>query len=282
MMTMIMNWLRRVMGFFPSIFQSYGKDGIQPFVIIFLARTGSNFLASKLDSHPDILCHHEVFNPKCPHRFLSAKEGAVDLDLGTAKDRDSNPWQFINMVFRSPGVLPNGRPNQVKAIGFKMSHVQGWMVFFSLMLNHNVKKVIVRRENLLKTYVSILFALKSREWIDLSGRSNNELSQKVVSKVYVNPVSYMKYVRYRTLFYRSIRFFFKLTLQKVFEIEFKEIADGRKCRELILFLGLNDCVELHSKTQRQAQRALAERIENIDELRLLFNKTRHGEYLEEA
>ena len=282
MMTMIMNWRRRVTGFFPSIFQSYGKDGIQPFVIIFLARTGSNFLSSKLDSHPDILCHHEVFNPKGPHRSLSAKEGAVDLDLGTAKDRDSNPWQFINMVFRSPGVLPDGRPNQVKSIGFKMSPVQGWLVFFSLILNHNVKKVILHRDNLLKTYVSQLFAFKTQEWGIRKGLSNIRTSQKDVGKVCVNPASYMKFVRYRHLFYQSIRIIFKLTFQKVFEIEYKEIADNMKIQRLVRFLGLNDSVVLSSKTQRQAKQALPGRIENIDELRLLFNKTRHGEYLEEA
>lgn len=268
------------MGFIPSIFRSYGKDGIQPFVIIFLSRTGSNFLSSKLDNHPDILCHHEVFNPGCPHRSRSAKEGDIVLDLGSAKDRDRNQWQFISMVFRSPGVLPGDRPNQVKAIGFKITPVQGWLAFFSLMLNHNVKKVLLRRDNLLKAYVSQLFAFKTKEWGVVKGQTTTKQSQNSISKVYVNPSRYLRWAKRRVMFYRGMRSFLKLTFQKVFEIEFEEIADDKRIKELIRFLGLkHDSVILSSRTQRQAQQVLADRIENIDELRELLDKTHHREYL---
>jgi hypothetical protein len=278
-----MNRLRHIMGFFPSIFKRYGKDGIQPFVIIFLSRTGSNFLASKLDSHPDILCHHEVFNWNCPHRSLSAKEGTIILDLGKAKDRDYNPWQFISMVYGTPGRLPDGRLNRVKSIGFKMSPAQGLLVVLSLMLNRSVKKVVLHRENLLKAYVSRLFAMKTKTYIDLKKRSDNKFSEKDDSKVYVNPSEYIKYARNRTLFHRSTLLLLKLSFQKAFEIEFKEITDNSKIRDLIRFLGVSkDFADLHAQTQRQAWRTLAERIENIEELRLLFKNSRHGDYLEES
>ena len=34
------------------------------FVILAVPRTGSNLLCTLLNSHPEILCHHEVFNPQ--------------------------------------------------------------------------------------------------------------------------------------------------------------------------------------------------------------------------
>ena len=33
------------------------------FVILAAPRSGSNLLCTLLNSHPEILCHHEVFNP---------------------------------------------------------------------------------------------------------------------------------------------------------------------------------------------------------------------------
>ena len=38
--------------------------GAVRFVVVAVRRAGSNMLCTLLDSHPAILCHHELFNPR--------------------------------------------------------------------------------------------------------------------------------------------------------------------------------------------------------------------------
>jgi LPS sulfotransferase NodH len=63
------------------------------FVILAAPRTGSNWLCSLLNSHPDVLCHHELFNPSGVFYALGHRDGA--LDLGTPEERDRRPLAFL-------------------------------------------------------------------------------------------------------------------------------------------------------------------------------------------
>ena len=56
------------------------------FVILAAPRSGSNQLCTLLNSHPEILCHHEVYNPSAIFYALEYRGGS--LDLGTIDDRD--------------------------------------------------------------------------------------------------------------------------------------------------------------------------------------------------
>ena len=75
----------------------FAESEATPFVIVFVARTGSNYLAAMLDSHPEIICHHEIFNPGGVHRSLSYKNS--DLSFGTVEERDRDPWSFLHRIY---------------------------------------------------------------------------------------------------------------------------------------------------------------------------------------
>ena len=67
------------------------------FVILAAPRTGSNMLCTMLDSHPSILCHHEVYNPKGIRLALSRRN--TDFTLGTITERECAPEQFLERIW---------------------------------------------------------------------------------------------------------------------------------------------------------------------------------------
>src|SRR4051794_40219654 len=59
------------------------------FVILAAPRTGSNMLVTLLGSHPDVLCHHELFNDTGIYYAVPLRGGG--FDLGTMEDRLHDP-----------------------------------------------------------------------------------------------------------------------------------------------------------------------------------------------
>ena len=63
------------------------------FVILAAPRSGSNQLCTLLNSHPEILCHHEVYNPSAIFYALDLRDGTIEL--GTRDERDWRPLEFL-------------------------------------------------------------------------------------------------------------------------------------------------------------------------------------------
>lgn len=124
------------------------------FAILAAPRTGGNLLCSLLDAHPDILCHHEIFNPKgirCAHSLRRAP-----LDLGSMTERDRDPLFFLDRVWNAP----RGHAS----VGFKMSRGQSEIVLRSVLADTQIRKIVLRRRNRLKTFVSERIALETGQW----------------------------------------------------------------------------------------------------------------------
>ena len=124
------------------------------FVIIAAPRTGSNMLCSMLNSHPEILCHHEIFNPAGIHYALDHRDG--QFDLGSEAERDLEPEVFVRRVFEHRC----GR----NAIGFKLNRGQNERAFEYLLADRSVRKIVLRRRNRVKTFVSELIAQRTGQW----------------------------------------------------------------------------------------------------------------------
>ena len=72
---------------------------MQRFVVLAVPRTGSNLLCTLLNSHPEILCHHEVFNPQGIFLALSHRDQVQQF--GDMTDRDQEPLAFLESVWDS-------------------------------------------------------------------------------------------------------------------------------------------------------------------------------------
>src|SRR6202051_4647549 len=89
------------------------------FVILAAPRSGSNMLCTMLDSHPSILCHHEIFNPKGIRLALRLRD--TDFALGTVAQREQDPRRFLEQVWTTRLGYP--------CVGFKFTHRQNELIF---------------------------------------------------------------------------------------------------------------------------------------------------------
>jgi LPS sulfotransferase NodH len=125
------------------------------FIILNATRTGSNFLCTVLNSHPGILCHHEIFNPHVigVARHLQDSE----FRLGSMEERESDPVEFLDRVWRTD----LGRA----AVGFKMCLWQHQPAYDAVVPDASVRKIILKRRNRVKSFVSLLLARQTGEWV---------------------------------------------------------------------------------------------------------------------
>lgn len=114
------------------------------FVIVGARRTGSNWLCTLIDSHPAILCHHELFNPAGIFYAQRLRDSA--LCLGSVSERDADPVNFLDRIWRHSA----GH----RCVGFKMTHGQAESVLERVLADPAVRKIVLRRHNRVKTCVS--------------------------------------------------------------------------------------------------------------------------------
>lgn len=126
------------------------------FVILAAPRTGSNLLCTLLQSHPDVLCHHEIFNPDGIFTALPLR--GTDFSLGGMAERDADPLAFLERVWASG--------QDYESVGFKMTHRQQPQVFNKVCTDPGIHKIVLKRQAMLKTYVSYLLAERSGIWED--------------------------------------------------------------------------------------------------------------------
>ena len=129
------------------------NNDIIKFVILAVPRTGSNYLCGMLNTHPEILCHHEVFNPEDIFYALDYRNGRIK---GNIDERNKYPKLFLNNLLE----LNFGH----NAVGFKFMTGQNARALNLIRGDMNIKKIILKRKNKIKTYVSLLIAEKTRSY----------------------------------------------------------------------------------------------------------------------
>lgn len=124
------------------------------FVIIAARRTGSNLLCTLLGSHADVLCHHELFNPGGIFYALSLRESG--FSLGTMAARATDPLAFLARAW--------DQNLGKRCVGFKMTRGQDPRVLDALFADADVRVIVLRRANRIKTFVSELRAEAAKRW----------------------------------------------------------------------------------------------------------------------
>jgi hypothetical protein len=111
-------------------------------------------LCTLLNSHPQILCHHELFNPGGIYYALNFRDGS--FRLGTLEERRRDPLAFLRRVWEGcPGYA---------WVGFKLTHRQEETVFRAVLGDRDVKKIVLVRNNRIKTFVSRLVSEATGVW----------------------------------------------------------------------------------------------------------------------
>jgi LPS sulfotransferase NodH len=223
------------------------------FVILAAPRTGSNLLCTMLDSHPRVLCHHEIFNPRFVRYALTLREG--DFDLGPLEERDRDPLAYLERVWRSPG--------SHDLVGFKMTRGQEGDVMDAVLDDPGVKKITLRRENRIRTYVSEQIAERLDQWEvyderDLAGPR---------PRIEVDCGDLARHVSLNEGFYAMISSRLQRSRQDGLEVHYERLFDSGEQHRILDYLGVEAASGLVAHSVRQNSEHLSDLIANYDQLR---------------
>ena len=235
------------------------------FVILAAPRTGSNLLCTLLNSHPEVLCHHELFNPNGIFYALEYRDGA--LDLGSMEEREHDPSGFLQRVWE--------HPLGASCIGFKMTRGQNEYIMRSLIEDSGVLKILLRRRNRLKTYVSEQLAMRTDRW---EVYSKEELASDS-PRLHIDVDAFMAHCDLNERYYQAIESALLCGKQPWIETAYEDILDADEHVRLLEFLGVPQTqTRLTQSSIKQNNTDLRTHIENFRDLELAFEGS---EYLAE-
>lgn len=235
------------------------------FIILAAPRTGSNLLCTLLNSHPEVLCHHELFNPNGIFYALDYRDGT--LDFGSMEARDRDPFLFLQRVWE--------HPQNACCLGFKMTRGQNDVVMRTLIEDPEVLKIVLYRRNRLKTFVSEQLARETDRW---EVYARDELAT-ATPKLHVDVESFKAHCDLNERFYQDIQNSLQSSRQPWIETMYENILTGSEHVRLLGFLGVGVTqVGLTQSSIKQSDTDLRTHIENFQELELALQGS---EYLTE-
>ena len=233
--------------------RSAGSGGAVRFVILATPRTGSNWLCTLLDSHPDVLCHHEIFNPEGVFHARSCQP--EQLGLATVAERDRDPEAVLRRIWR--------RPLGHRAVGFKHNRGQSAAVLARVLEDAAVRKIILRRDNRIRTFVSEELARRTGEWESYPGREIGSGTRRL--EVTAGPLR--RHARENARHYADILQALESTGQRALELRYERLAAAEERARALRFLGVeHPQTPLHGATRKQHPEPLRALIANFEEL----------------
>ncbi len=248
----------------------------QKFLILCHPRTGSNFLVSLLESHPQIRAFGEVFTEDNNIYWgYSGYRSPQILQL-----RYDEPIAFVDkLVYRH-------FPPIVKAVGFKLfyfhpKHEHQKIVWQYLKEIENLKIIHLTRKNILHTYVSHEIAFRTDRWTLLADDKddrNRYLSEPIILD-YQECLDKFKKIRSWETEYSN---FFDLPTQGYYNLVYEELVSNleRETNRLQEFLGVQKHL-LNPKTKKRNQKPIREIVANYDRLKEQFQNSCWSEFFDE-
>lgn len=234
------------------------------FCIIAQPRTGSNHLCGLLNSHPEIVCHYELFNRRRIYSNFEAKNGYLSL-----LRRQLRPVDFLEKLRSHTGA----RCPQARAFGFKLMLSQSRRVLRHVARSSQYKKIVLRRENKLAQYSSEKIALRTRQYV-AKDRQN-----AATAKVEFVPEEFERFLERSRHAYAAVVAGLRASDQPLFEIEYGRLHDEGVLNEMLRFIGVGEH-KLHDPTVvRQNPSAVLSRFSNPERAVATLATTRMSRWL---
>jgi LPS sulfotransferase NodH len=229
------------------------RDDLIRFAIVAAPRTGTNLLCTLLNSHPEILCHHEVFNPGGIYYALDLRDESIDL--GTIAARDLEPLGFLERVYRT------GRGQ--RCVGLKWTRGQHKQVLDRLVANRATRIIVVRRRNRLKVFASQRIAELTGQW---EVYQESDLV-KDRPKLRVDAFELRSFLSEYEGFYDSLNRALTEHSHPWAEVAYEDLLVTETQRHLLEFLGVDaPHVRLRPGSVKQNSTDLRDLFEDFDEL----------------
>ena len=228
------------------------RSGSTRFVIVASPRTGSNYLCGGLNAHPDVLCHYELFHPDQVYCTWE-----LTAELGDLEARNADPKAFLAKMWGLAGTS--------RAVGFKIFAEHDATARELTLADASVKKIVLRRRNRIKTYVSELVAGRTGVYQRLA---KFEGPPAPPPRVHVDPRTLRHEVARREQFYSDVEDRLRRTDQAFLPVYYEDLVTRAETRAGILqFLGVAENPNLFKpRDLKQNPDDLRLLIENFDEL----------------
>lgn len=223
------------------------------FAIVAGRRTGSNMLCTLLDSHPAILCHHELFNPRGIFCALSLR--GRGFAPGSIDERDADPISFLARIWE--------RPEGRRCVGFKLTCGQAEPVLAHVLGDPAVRKIVLRRRNRVKACVSERIAEALDQWEVYDARELDPVRPRVA----IDASRLRLHVAESERFYRELEARLEGSGQTFLRVDYEELGRPEEQARLLRFLDVDpDGVRLEARSVKQNPRDLREVVANFDAL----------------
>jgi len=216
-------------------------------------------LCSLLNSHPQCVCHHELFNPKGIRLALDLRE--QPLTLPTLEQRDAQPIEFLDHLLNTF----QGRIST----GFKMTGTQNKTVFDYLLNTPSIKKVLLKRQNTLKELVSHKIADQLNQW------EVYDAKQLITNrpKVAISVKELDRRAQQNRLFFAQVEQHLAKSNQHFHQCNYETINHSDAQNPLLDYLNLEHHTVLKTQSVKQNSSELAQLLSNYSELEQQLRKT---------
>ena len=248
-----------------------GHSDYTKFIILCRSRTGSNLLLNLLQSHQNIRLFHELFSNNYTPKKFGDFIGQEIEDVWRIKQ--DNPLKFLDeLVFRE-------MPKFISAVGFKLFYYHAQtdrerIVWDYLKTAKKIRIIHLKRQNILKTYVSQEIALKTNNWV-----SQGKPQKKKYPAVNLNYDLVLRaFERTRQREQEGEKIFAE---HQIINIKYEDLVRDyvQETKRIQDFLNV-DYQPLSISTTKQSQINLPEQISNYEELKLKFAHTRWKKFFE--
>jgi len=224
----------------------------EKFVVLTTPRTGSNFLVEVLDRHSDIRCYGELFHKSTMESARTLKPEKI---MHSMKWRNANPLQFLENVWRQD----HGK----RITGMKLFFEHNIQVTDAVLQNSTIKKIVLRRRNVVRQYMSLQIALGNKNW---GTRRANVHSG---NKVHIDCNALQKFSEKVHSQHAVARGKIYNTGQQCLEIMYEDIVGPDReyfLKEVYDFLAVEYIPGIASDLIKQNPEPLSELIENFSEI----------------
>ena len=214
------------------------------FLIVGLPRSGTTYLMTLLNSHKNVICAGELFNP-----YSIVEHGQPDFDGGRVVERDRAPRYFMKQFFE------RHEDGEWDRIGFKLMLGHNIRIMTYLPEMPDVPIIYVHRANRLAQVASYLKALQTKNW------AQTEKSRDMKSKIVASPfqISHLWHE------YAAMDFLFanwlKTLPHRSMTVEYCEMFTPGFNRSLCDFLGIPHDPAMKSPLLKQGANRVISRFE---------------------
>jgi hypothetical protein len=222
------------------------------FVAFAAPRTGSNLMCGMLNAHPQILCHHGLFNPAGIHLALDRRDGC--LDLGSRAERDRDPLRFLAAMWNACAAKP--------VVGFKMNRGECDAAADALLHDPSIRKIVLKRRNRIRTYVSEEIARQTGLW-----ETFVRPASAAIPAIRVDPDELARHIHLNERYYADIEATLRATGQTFIEAHYESlVGDGGDVARILAFLGAAPAAGLPAACHKRGPPDLRPVVANFDAL----------------